>query len=147
MPKGEKNPPMHREALLPELDETTQPPQEVIEFVSKGLAFDALARVARAYGVTQQLMAELIGVSPRTLQRRRADGCFDAPESERLYRFIRLYRRALDVFDEDEDAAREFLTEAQTGLASAVPTEMARSEYGAAEVMDLLGRIDHGVYT
>ncbi len=138
---------MHREALLPELDETTQPPQEVIEFVSKGLAFDALARVARAYGVTQQLMAELIGVSPRTLQRRRADGCFDAPESERLYRFIRLYRRALDVFDEDEDAAREFLTEAQTGLASAVPTEMARSEYGAAEVMDLLGRIDHGVYT
>jgi putative toxin-antitoxin system antitoxin component (TIGR02293 family) len=138
---------MHREALLPELDEATRPPQEVIEFVSKGLAFDALARVARAYGVTQQVMAGLIGVSPRTLQRRRANGCFDASESERLYRFIRLYRRALDVFDEDEDAAREFLTEAQPGLASAVPAEMARSEYGAAEVMDLLGRIDHGVYT
>ena len=138
---------MHREALLPELDEATLPPHEVIEFVAKGLAFDALARVARAYGVTQRVMAGLIGVSPRTLQRRRADGCFDAPESERLYRFIRLYRRALDVFDEDEDAAQEFLTEAQPGLASAVPTEMARSEYGAAEVMDLLGRIDHGVYT
>ena len=138
---------MHREALLPELDDTKQPPQEVIELVSQGLAFDALARVARAYGVTQQAMAVLIGVSPRTLQRRRAHGCFDALESERLYRFIRLYRRAVDVFDEDEDAAREFLSEAQPGLASAVPTEMARSEFGASEVMDLLGRIDHGVYT
>ena len=37
---------MHREALLPELDEATLPPHEVIEFVAKGLAFDALARVA-----------------------------------------------------------------------------------------------------
>ncbi len=138
---------MRREALIPELDEATEPPQKVIDFVSKGLVFDVLGRVSRAYGVTQQVMAGLIGVSPRTLQRRRADGCFDASESERLYRFIRLYRRALDVFDEDEDATREFLTEAQPGLASAVPTEMARSEYGAAEVMDLLGRIDYGVYT
>ena len=61
---------MHREALLPELDEA-QPPQKVIDFVSKGLPFDALGRVARAYGVAQQAMAGLIGVSPRTLQRRR----------------------------------------------------------------------------
>ncbi len=138
---------MHREALLPELDEATQPPQKVIDFVSKGLPFDALGRVARAYGVTQQAMAGLIAVSPRTLQRRRTAGCFDALESERLYRFIRLYLRALDVFDQDEDAARKLLTEAQPGLEGAVPAEMARSEYGAAEVMDLLGRIDYGVYT
>jgi uncharacterized protein (DUF2384 family) len=32
-------------------------------------------------------------------------------------------------------------------LAGEVPIEMARSEYGASEVMDILGRIDHGVYT
>jgi len=138
---------MQREVLLPELDEANEPPQKVIDFVSKGLAFDTLARVARAYGVTQQAMAGLLGISSRTLQRRREDGCFDASESERVYRFIRLYRRALDVFEEDAEAAREFLTEAQPGLGGAVPAEMARSEYGAAEVMDLLGRIDRGVYT
>ena len=54
---------------------------------------------------------------------------------------------AKNVFEAEAEAAREFLTEAQPGLGGAVPAEMARSEYGAAEVMDLLGRIDRGVYT
>ena len=138
---------MARQTLLPEIDEAMLPVQDVIEYVSKGLSFEALDRVAAALGVTQAEMAELIGVAPRTLQRRRSAGCFDAQESERLYRYIRLYERAVDVFDGDEESARTFLKHPQAGVGGAVPVQMARSEYGATEVMDLLGRIDYGVYT
>ena len=129
------------------LDDVQGASQKVIDFLSKGLPWEVLDRVAGVYELNQKAMAQLIGLAPRTLQRRRATGKLDAAESERLYRYIRLYHLALTVFDDDPESARQFLTEAQPGLAGEVPIEMARSEYGASEVMDLLGRIDHGVYT
>lgn len=138
---------MERETLLPELDESSLAVREVIDFVSKGLAFGTLERAADAYGLTQGEMAEVLRIPPRTLQRRRSAGSFDAQESERLYRYIRLFERACDVFDGRADSARAFLTEPQPGLGGAIPLDVARSEYGASEVMDLLGRIDYGVYT
>jgi putative toxin-antitoxin system antitoxin component (TIGR02293 family) len=58
-----------------------------------------------------------------------------------------LYRRAVEVFDDDAESAQQFLTESQPGLNGLIPAEVARSEYGASEVMDLLGRIDYGVHT
>jgi putative toxin-antitoxin system antitoxin component (TIGR02293 family) len=118
-----------------------------VEVVQKGLPTSILDHVAAAYGLTQQSFADLIEMPARTLQRRRAAGRFDAAESERLFRYVRLYQRAAEVFDDDGESARQFLTEPQPGLDGAIPIDFARSELGAAEVMDLLGRIDLGVYT
>ena len=133
--------------LLPGLDEKNAPPQEIMERVIEGLAFETLGQVARVYGVTQETMADWLGVSARTRERRRRAGSFDRLESERLYRYIRLYRRAVEVFDDELESAQQFLTESQPGLNSLIPAEVARTEYGASEVMDLLGRIDYGVHT
>jgi putative toxin-antitoxin system antitoxin component (TIGR02293 family) len=133
--------------FMREVDAASLPIAELVQLVGEGLPTPVLDRVATAYGLTQQAMADLIDVPTRTLQRRRAAGRFDKGESERLYRYIRMYQRALDVFDGDDDSARQFLTETQPGLDGAVPVEFARSELGASEVIDLLGRIDLGVYT
>ena len=54
--------------------------------------------------------------------------------------------RALDVM-ETENNARQWLTSPQYGLGGAVPLEYAETEVGAREVEDLLGRIEHGVYS
>lgn len=133
--------------LLPGLDEKKAPPREIVERVTEGLAFKVLGEVARAYDVTQETMADWLDVSPRTRERRRRAGAFDRLESERLYRYIRLYRRAVEVFDDDPESARQFLTEPQPGLNGLIPAELARSEFGASEVMDLLGRIEYGIHT
>ena len=42
---------------------------------------------------------------------------------------------------------RRWLTSRQFGLGGAVPLEYAETEVGAREVEDLLGRIEHGVYS
>lgn len=136
-----------RARFMREVDPAERPISELDQLVREGLPIDMLDRVAAAYGLTQAAMADLLELPTRTLQRRRSAGRFDKTESERLFRYIRMYQRALDVFDGDEESAREFLTEAQPGLDGAVPSEFARSELGASEVMDLLGRIDLGVYT
>lgn len=133
--------------LLHGFDDRKASLEKVIEVVARGLPVKVLDNLAQGYGLTQQGMADLVGIPPRTLQRRRAAGLFDRQESERLYRYFRLYRRAVEVFDDDAESARQFLAIAQPGLDGHVPREMARSEFGAEAVMDLLGRIEYGVYT
>jgi putative toxin-antitoxin system antitoxin component (TIGR02293 family) len=61
-------------------------------------------------------------------------------------RVARLIERAARVLESGENA-RKWLTSPQIGLGGAVPMEYAGTEVGAREVEDLLGRIEHGVYS
>jgi putative toxin-antitoxin system antitoxin component (TIGR02293 family) len=61
-------------------------------------------------------------------------------------RFARLMGQAVEVMESEENA-RQWLTSPQVGLGGAVPLEYAETEVGAREVEDLLGRIEHGVYS
>jgi len=61
-------------------------------------------------------------------------------------RFWRLVRQAADLFG-DIERARAWLKHPQYGLGGAIPLDYARTEIGAREVENLLGRIDYGVYS
>ena len=63
-----------------------------------------------------------------------------------MVRYQRLLKKAEDVFG-DATCVREWLTHKQTGLGGAVPLDFAKSEIGAREVENLLGRIEYGVYS
>ena len=67
-------------------------------------------------------------------------------ESERIYRIARLYDRAVEVFG-DKKMGRKWLKEPVWALGDIPPLEFAETELGAQEVDDLLGRIEHGVFT
>lgn len=47
----------------------------------------------------------------------------------------------------DEEAARRWLHRPQRGLGGRIPVDMIETEAGAKEVENLLGRIEHGVYS
>jgi putative toxin-antitoxin system antitoxin component (TIGR02293 family) len=85
-------------------------------------------------------------MSRATLHRRKIQGKIDKEESEKLVRYQRLLKKAEGVFG-DAKAAREWLTNNQAGLGNAVPLEFAKTEIGAREVENLLGRIEYGVYS
>jgi putative toxin-antitoxin system antitoxin component (TIGR02293 family) len=61
-------------------------------------------------------------------------------------RFERLLRLATGTLESTENA-RAWLTSPQLGLGGAIPLEHSVTELGAREVEDLLGRIEHGVYS
>jgi putative toxin-antitoxin system antitoxin component (TIGR02293 family) len=67
-------------------------------------------------------------------------------ESERLFRLACLYDKAVEVF-EDPQMARKWLKEPSWALGDVTPLRYADTELGAQEVEDLLGRIEHGVFT
>jgi putative toxin-antitoxin system antitoxin component (TIGR02293 family) len=85
-------------------------------------------------------------MSKATYHRRKASGKLDPSESDRVVRYARLMGRAVEVL-ESEDSARAWLNSPQVGLGGAVPLDYAETELGAREVEDLLGRIEHGVYS
>ena len=117
-----------------------------IERIHAGLSFQAVQNLQRALDLPLEKMAAVLGMSRATLHRRKTQGKIDQPESERLVRYQRLLKKAEDVFG-DVARAREWLTHKQPGLGGAVPLDFARTEIGAREVENLLGRIEYGVYS
>ena len=107
--------------------------------------FDALRAVL---GLTVEELAGKVGVSIATLSRRRHSGQpLDAGSSDRLLRFARLFRLAVELYDGDEDSARAWLTKPARALDGETPLACADTETGAREVENLIGRLAHAVYT
>lgn len=69
-------------------------------------------------------------------------------KTKRAYtnRIIRIFARAADVL-EDQDKAMKWLHREQIGLGGRIPLDMIQTEAGEREVENLLGRIEHGVYS
>jgi len=107
--------------------------------------FDALRALL---GLTVEDLARRIGISIATLSRRRqSGGRLDAGHSDRLLRFARLFRLATELYDGDEEAAREWLSKPARALDGETPLDRAETEAGAREVETLIGRVEYGVYT
>jgi len=117
---------------------------DLLESIEEGLPVRLVGEIQERLGVGPEEMASLLGISPRTLKRRRESGTLTPIESERLYRIARLFRRATTVFESEEEA-RSWLNRPQMRLGGEVPLEIARLEPGAREAERLLGRIEHGV--
>jgi putative toxin-antitoxin system antitoxin component (TIGR02293 family) len=120
--------------------------QQQIGRIQAGLSFRAVRNLQNALDLPLEKIAAFLGMSRATLHRRKAQGKIARNESEKLVRYQRLLKRAEDVFG-NTAAAREWLTRAQPGLGNAKPVEFARTEIGAREVENLLGRIEYGVYS
>ena len=114
--------------------------------IQAGLSFRAVENLQKALDLPLETMASVLGISRATLHRRKLQGKIDEEESEKLVRYQRLLKKAEEVFGEGE-SAREWLTHKQAGLGNVVPLEFARSEIGAREVENLLGRIEYGIYS
>ena len=137
--------------------------------IKKGLPWGVISYIKTAFNLPDEVIAQIIGVSPRTIARRRksmkthvkkigvvsgksrkkkapliASERLSPVESDRIYRFARIIALAEDVF-EDKDEALEWLKSPQYGLGGRLPFDMLQTDAGTREVEELLVRIDYGV--
>ncbi|HXG69795.1 MAG TPA: antitoxin Xre/MbcA/ParS toxin-binding domain-containing protein [Gemmatimonadaceae bacterium] len=122
-------------------------PLRIAATVLKGLAYSSLLRLHRNSTLSAATIAESAQITPRTLARRKMSGKLEPDESDRLVRVSRIVGRALELFEGDTTAARVWLLGSQTGLGGAVPLELAKTDVGAREVENLIGRLEHGIPT
>ena len=124
-----------------------QSPSELIRQVERGFSYDLLRSLETRSGIAVAEIATLIGIPERTLARRRAAGRLTADESERLLRVSAIYEKALDLFEGDGRAALNWLNTPKRALNAQTPLAYSRTELGAREVENLIGRLEHGVFS
>ncbi len=96
-------------------------------------------------GSSQPKLAQALGIPQRTLARRKREGILNSEESSKLLRLARVVSRASEVFD-DPAAAVDWLKSPNAALRGNAPLSLLDTDIGAESVLDMLGRIEHGVF-
>jgi len=120
---------------------------ELIKAVQRGFSFKALESFAAETGLPLATVASMIQIPERTFARRKASRRLSPDESERLLRVSTIFEKAVGLFEGDVTEAIEWLTKPKKALGDKVPLSYSRSELGAREVENLIGRLEHGVFT
>jgi len=119
----------------------------LVKVLEAGLPVTELTDLQASLDVPTERLAPMLGISKATFHRRKGAGSkLGLPVADRVVRFARLLGKAAKVFGDMEDA-KQWLNSPQFGLGGAVPLDYAKTEIGAREVENLLGRIEYGVYS
>jgi putative toxin-antitoxin system antitoxin component (TIGR02293 family) len=97
-------------------------------------------------GISVARIAAIIGIPERTLARRKTKGRLTADESERLLRISRVFENTVDLFEGDNTNALKWLTTPKKAFENQTPLAYSRTELGAREVENLMGRLEHGIF-
>ena len=115
--------------------------------MQQGAPFSMFMSLSEHMGMPTQELAAVLNIPERTLARRRAAGRLGQDESERLLRVAMVVARAVQLFEGDVGAALTWLKTSHKALSHHTPLDYARFEIGAREVENLIGRLEHGVFS
>jgi len=119
---------------------------DIIKQIKRGLPVSSFEKLRKNLDISEKSLSLTVRIAKRTLTRRKQEGRFTAAESERVFRIAKLYDKAMDVFEE-RNLSRKWFREPAKALGDKTPIDYADTEPGAQEVWDLLGRIEHGVFS
>ena len=115
--------------------------------IEAGFSFDALERLGKATGLPLEKLRVAVRIKPRTLTRRRQEKKLSPEESDRLVSVSRLFAQTFELFEGDTEAGMRWFTSPNRALGGLSPIEAAATETGSREVENLIGRLEHGVFT
>lgn len=121
-------------------------PLQLIDRSREGLDSSEADRVAGLLGVTDKEMARLLNQSVATFHRRAKSGRLDAVTSERLLMLGNLAAHGEAVF-QDLGKFTRWLRRPLRVLVDREPLDLMDSPTGTLLVEDILGRIEHGVFS
>ena len=112
--------------------------------IRNGYPVAVAMELQQALDIPQDQMAKVLGRSRRTYARcRNQNQRLGLPESERVFRYVRLLQRAACLFGSEEKAAW-WLKEPNPALDGHSPFDWALTAPGAVLVDDLLAGLEHG---
>ncbi len=113
--------------------------------IRKGFSMEALERFKKTFQMDEETLAHSIGVSKKTLQRKRSGHQkLNIAESNRLFRVLRILTMATETFGGDKKVAMEWMQESQYGLGGMTPLEMLETDTGTEKVESLLLHLQYG---
>lgn len=112
-----------------------------------GLEVGVVKRLARHLDLPVAPVLNVAGIARSTyddaLRRQQRLG---AKDSESIYNLAKVIEAAEATFWDDRHLARTWLSTPRSTLADLSPLQAAGTSVGAKEVLDLLERVEHGVF-
>lgn len=128
------------------LGTTVETPLDWVGVLEGGFPAESVDAVVEA-GVLSRDEAEDLVIPRRTLShRKQKEQHLTLDESDRLARIVRVSARAEETFGSAENA-RGWLRDPNGALGGVTPLSLLRTGEGAVLVEQILGRIDHGIFT
>ena len=133
---------------------TIRPPvrtsMEAHDLLMAGLPSQALLHLAKevAFLNVEVNLDKAIGISVRTLQRRKSDGAastLSVEQSNRTWKFAEILGRTTEIFGSRQDA-ETWMHSPAIGLDQRRPIDLLATAVGVEAVEDYLTRIEYGVY-
>lgn len=119
--------------------------RDFVEIVRAGIPADALRTLTKKTQTSMATVGEIAGIDRSTLMRRlRSKGRLKPDESDRVLRFARTFALARHALGDD---ARAWLHRKSRALGGIKPIELLDTDSGARQVENVLGRIEHGVFS
>ncbi|EYU15858.1 MULTISPECIES: antitoxin Xre/MbcA/ParS toxin-binding domain-containing protein [Photorhabdus] len=81
------------------------------------------------------------------IRRKNAGFVLSVEENERVARLIRVFDAAVQLFGGNKNEAWTWLKSPVKSLGAVTPMSLIATESGALEVLDLIGRLEHGVFS
>jgi len=119
---------------------------DLIKQIQQGLPYKTVENVMAATAISLAVLRQLLGVTERTLYRRRAQKVLTKAESNRIVRLAKLFERTAKVLG-DREEAKAWLHHPNITLGNKTPIEMMEDPISEERVYAVLGRIEHGVYS
>ncbi|MFL6203270.1 MAG: antitoxin Xre/MbcA/ParS toxin-binding domain-containing protein [Thermoanaerobaculia bacterium] len=120
--------------------------EDLKKWIREGLPFTSLEAVMEQFGLKREEVSWALDLPLRTLARRKQERRLSPGESDRLFRVVRIAVQAAEVLGGREEASR-WLHAANRALGGQTPLELLDTDLGSRQIEDVLGRIEHGVYS
>lgn len=111
-----------------------------------GIAKKNILSLAKKLSLTMAEMADILHVNERTLQRYTPNTLLRTEYADRVIELARLYERGMEVLGSAE-AFNNWLRHPNYAIENQTPLSLLDTSIGFTMVLDVLGRIEQGVYS
>ncbi len=120
--------------------------RDYIDLSRKGLSFRQLKDILKFTSITMKQITEMISLSERQLARYTDEKILRTDISAHLIQIVELYKFGYEVF-EDKDKFHIWMNSEIRALGYHKPIELLDTPFGIQEIVNVLGRLEHGVYS
>ena len=122
-------------------------PFDFIQIAKEGVSADVIKNFGGYFKLSRELMAAMLNVSAPTLYRwTKSNKNLDRNFSVKLFEITDLFLFGSEVFGNDRNFFK-WLNLPNTALGGMEPIELIEIPGGVSKVRDVIGRIEHGVYS
>lgn len=119
---------------------------DLLKLARKGIPKKSLLALAKQISLTIEEVASVLHISERTLQRYTPQTLVKTEYADRAIELALLYERGIEVLG-SEKAFSGWIKSPNLALGGEIPFNLLDTRIGFTMVLDILGRIEHGVFS